>query len=320
MKIEITIENGWSLKLRQTRQVEASLSSTTSTQPTTNGRYTAHQQAVRRVRSGQIWEESGVKRIRRGRRGTRQQASTNHPPPLIIPPHPPSPLYFSMGGGAVTPQHASPLLAAPAQPETEPRKLSLGFFGPPAPWLVFCERTTLPPPLPRTHHHHTPTQRPLLPFHLAHPKPSHSGSVSEFRPKPAPRLVFRQCTTPPPPLPCTHHHPTLNHRPPSLFHTVRPKLSHSGSVLDFGLKTPPRPHHYLVHTTSPPLPTIPHHRFTWRALNRATAPWFRIFDPNLFPTSYFVNAQPHRHHHLIRPTVPPPFTALHLHFHWSACN
>ena len=36
MKIEIAIENGRSLKLRQTQQVDASLSSTTSTQPTTN--------------------------------------------------------------------------------------------------------------------------------------------------------------------------------------------------------------------------------------------------------------------------------------------
>ena len=54
MKIKIAIENGRSLKLRQTRQVNASesLSSTTSTQPTTNKGYTAHQWAVRRVRSG----------------------------------------------------------------------------------------------------------------------------------------------------------------------------------------------------------------------------------------------------------------------------
>jgi len=52
MKIEIAIENGRSLKHHQTRQVDASLSSTTSTQPTTNEGYTAHQWAVRRVRSG----------------------------------------------------------------------------------------------------------------------------------------------------------------------------------------------------------------------------------------------------------------------------
>ena len=54
MKIEIMIENGRSLNLRQTRQVNASesLSSTTSTQLTTNEGYTAHQWAVRRVRSG----------------------------------------------------------------------------------------------------------------------------------------------------------------------------------------------------------------------------------------------------------------------------
>jgi hypothetical protein len=51
-EIKIVIENGRSLKLRQTRQVEASLLSTTGMQPTTNKGYTAHQWAVRRVRSG----------------------------------------------------------------------------------------------------------------------------------------------------------------------------------------------------------------------------------------------------------------------------
>jgi hypothetical protein len=52
MKIDIAIENGQSLKLCQTRQVDKSLSSTTSTQLTTYEGYTAQQLAVRRVRSG----------------------------------------------------------------------------------------------------------------------------------------------------------------------------------------------------------------------------------------------------------------------------
>jgi hypothetical protein len=49
MKIEITIENDRSLKLRQTGQVNAS---TTPTQPTTNDGHTARQWAVRRGGNG----------------------------------------------------------------------------------------------------------------------------------------------------------------------------------------------------------------------------------------------------------------------------
>ena len=52
MKFEIAIENAQSLKLRQTRQVDASLLSTTPTQPTMNDGHTACQWAVRRGRSG----------------------------------------------------------------------------------------------------------------------------------------------------------------------------------------------------------------------------------------------------------------------------
>jgi hypothetical protein len=54
MKIKITIENGWSLKLHQMRQVDASpmhLSSIASTKPTKNKSYPAYKWAARRVRS-----------------------------------------------------------------------------------------------------------------------------------------------------------------------------------------------------------------------------------------------------------------------------
>ena len=48
MKFKIAIENDWSLKLHQTRQVNVSLSFTSPTQPTTNKGHTARQWAVRR--------------------------------------------------------------------------------------------------------------------------------------------------------------------------------------------------------------------------------------------------------------------------------
>jgi hypothetical protein len=83
-----------------------------------------------------------------------------------------------------------------------------------------------------------------------------------------------------------------------------------------------RPHHlhYLVQTTTSPLPTVLCCRSTRHARNRAPAARFRILAPNPLPASHFANAPPHHHHHLIRPTAPPPFTALHLHFHWRARN
>src|SRR5882762_2174404 len=109
------------------------------------------------------------------------------------------------------------------------------------------------------HHHPTPMHCPPSPFHTVRLKPSHSGSVSDFQPKPAPRLAFRKRTTPPPPLPRTHHHPTPTQRPPLPFHTARLKPSHSGSVSDFGPKFTPRLAFREHATPPPPLPRIHHH-------------------------------------------------------------
>jgi hypothetical protein len=230
MKIDIAIENGWSLKLCQTQQVDKSLLSTTSTQPTTNEGYTAQQVGCQ---EGQEWVERGGEWSKEDKEmwEEHQVAGKHKPPPLTIPPHPQSSLYFSTGGGAVTPQHAPPSIAAPPQPETEPQKLGFGFFGPPAAWLAFRECTTPPPPLPPTHHHHTPTQHPPSRFHAAQPKPSPCGSVSDFRPKPTPCLAFRECTTPPPP-PHLPHCTTSLHCSSPPFPLVRPQLSSSGSVSD----------------------------------------------------------------------------------------
>src|SRR5882762_2283691 len=178
------------------------------------------------------------------------------------------------------------------------------------------------------HHHPTPMHCPPSPFHTVRLKPSHSGSVSDFQPKPAPRLAFRKRTTPPPPLPRTHHHPTPTQRPPLPFHTARLKPSHSGSVSDFGPKFTPRLAFHKHATPPPPLPRIHHHPplrniprccFTWHTQNRATAAWFRIFDPNPLPALRFANAQPHHHHHH-PPTAPPPPTAPHFHFRWRTRN
>jgi hypothetical protein len=123
---------------------------------------------------------------------------------------------------------------------------------------VFCKRTTPPPPLPCTHHHPTLTHRPPSLFHMAPPKPSHSGSVSDFGLKPPPRLAFHKRMTPPPPPPCTHHHPTLTHCPPSSFHMACQKPSHSGSISDFGPKLVPHLT-FREHSTPPPPPPHPSH-------------------------------------------------------------
>ena len=187
----------------------------------------------------------------------------------------------------------------------------LGFFGPPVPWLAFCEHTTPPPPLPHMHHHHTPTQCPPSRFHAARLKPSHSSSVSDFGPttrslppvsrtrdptttttlyrppphpyatssvavsigatetepqwlgfglltKPTPCLPFCERMTPPPPLPCTDHHPTPTHCPPLPFHMACQKPSPSSSVSDFGPKPTPRLA-FRKRTTPPPSPPHPPH-------------------------------------------------------------
>jgi hypothetical protein len=109
---------------------------------------------------------------------------------------------------------------------------SVSVFHPnPSPLLVFRDRTTPPPPPPRTYYRHTPTHRPPCPLHTAGPKPSHSGSVSELRPNPPPRLAFHGHTAPPPPPPGTCCCPTPKHHPPCPFHMAHPKPSHGGSVL-----------------------------------------------------------------------------------------
>src|ERR1700676_5292991 len=118
--------------------------------------------------------------------------------------------------------------------------------------------------MPPAHLYPTPTYCPPSPFHTAHPKPSHNGSVSYIWLKPHPRLAFHEGTTPPPPPPpCTYHHPTPMHCPQSPFHMPRPKPSHDGSVLSFWLKPHPPPcvsqkHHPTTTTTTsyapPPRP------------------------------------------------------------------
>ena len=178
------------------------------------------------------------------------------------------------------------------------------------------------------HNHHHP------PYHLTPIPPSslawEGGAVTPQPPSPplaaprqlgfrffgppAPRLTFRKCTTPPPPPPPPHtcHCITPTHHPPSPFHMAHPKLSHNSSVSGFGLNPLPascfastRPHH-LVHTTTPPLCTIPRCCFTWHALNRASNSSVLDFGPNPLPASRFASAQPHHHHHhLIRTTTPP---------------
>ena len=76
----------------------------------------------------------------------------------------------------------------------------------------------------------------------------------------------------------------------------------------------PRHHHYLVHTTVPPLRNVPRCRFTRRARNRATAARFRIFDPNPLLASHFANARPHHHHYLVCTTTPPLRNVPHRRF------
>jgi hypothetical protein len=159
-----------------------------------------------------------------------------------------------------------------------------------------CDSVTPPPPPPpRTHHHATCTHRPPLPFHTARLKPSHSGSVSHFWPKPTPHLVFRKRATPPPPPPRTCHHPTPTHRPALPFHMVHLKPSHVSSVSVSWPKPAPRLA-FRECATSPPPPCTRHHAtpmhhpaLTQRARNRAMAAQFRVFGPNPLPASCFTN-------------------------------
>ena len=91
----------------------------------------------------------------------------------------------------------------------------------------------------------------------------------------------------------THHthHPCSPTAPPlhQLLQKCSPKLSHGGSVVGFWPEAIPtscfadaQPHHHhhrchLVRTTTTPLRTVLHRRFTRRARSRATTARFRIF-------------------------------------------
>jgi hypothetical protein len=88
MKFEIAIENDRSLKLRQTRQVNTSLSSTTHT---TDHKRRSHSPSVG-FKEGKEWVERGrewVEKRRRSRRSARWAQPNHYPPiPYHIPPHP----------------------------------------------------------------------------------------------------------------------------------------------------------------------------------------------------------------------------------------
>jgi hypothetical protein len=174
------------------------------------------------------------------------------------------------------------------------------------------------------------------------PQLSSPPLAAPLQPKTEPRQLCFGFFWPARSTPCVSrtHNPTTtttsyapSHHPytpsPSPFYTARPKLSHNGSVSGFGpnplpacllfhehTAPPPQPPHMRHHTT---LCTIHHHRFTWRALNRATTARFRFLaqTPSL-PRVCECNAPPpppppppHYLHHL---TTSPPLTVIHLHF------
>src|SRR6202042_2728042 len=94
-------------------------------------------------------------------------------------------------------------------PETEPR------------WLGFAFLAQTPPPTshftnaPPHHHHHlvritSPPLHTVLHRRFAR-RTRNRATMAWFRvfsSDPIPRLAFHERTTPPPPLPRTHHHPT----------------------------------------------------------------------------------------------------------------
>jgi len=106
---------------------------------------------------------------------------------------------------------------------------------------------------------------------------------------------------------------TTQHPPPPLAAPLQPEteprqlgfgfLAHPLRASRFA-NAQPRHHHYLVHTTTPPLRNVPRCRFTRRARNRATAARFRFFDPNPLRASRFANAQPRHHHYPVHTTTP----------------
>ncbi|KIM71035.1 hypothetical protein PILCRDRAFT_17462 [Piloderma croceum F 1598] len=128
MKIEIAIENGRSLKLRQTRQVDASLSSTTRTQPTTNDGHTIYRLTAPRNRAtalgfvffGPPAPRSALRAPRSALRAPRSAlrvSRTHHPTTTTTSDAP-----------RCHPYAPSPVAVSHGAPATEPRQLGCGFF------------------------------------------------------------------------------------------------------------------------------------------------------------------------------------------------
>jgi len=102
---------------------------------------------------------------------------------------------------------------------------------------------------------HPPTQCPLLPFHLAHPKPSHSGLVSDFGPNPSlPRVSRAHGPTTTTTLYTPPHHPyalfpfAIPHGAPEIeprqlgFGSLAQTPSLSPCICQRNAPPPPSPH------------------------------------------------------------------------------
>jgi hypothetical protein len=164
-------------------------------------------------------------------------------PPCVSRTHNPTTAAAAADLYAPPPPHpyaTSSIAVSHGVPETEPR------------WLGFVFLAQTPPPASHfmnapPHHHHHLVRITIPPLHtVLHRRfarrTRNRATMASFRvfsSDPIPRLAFHKRTTPPPPLPRTHHHPTPMQRSPSPFHTARRKSSLISAVFDSAPQTGP---------------------------------------------------------------------------------
>ncbi|KIM72582.1 hypothetical protein PILCRDRAFT_15990 [Piloderma croceum F 1598] len=219
MKIESTIENGRSLKLRQTGQVASpSRSSTTSAKPTTNtvhhtGGAVVTPQLPSPPLSAQLQPETEP-------RWLDFEFCSPAAPHLTFrergapPPPPPQP------HNRTTFPHRPPPPFDTAHPESSHRAQIRQIRPPAAPHLTFRERGAPPPPPPQPHNRTTSPHHPPPLFDTVHPESSHRTRICGIWLPAALHLTFRKRGAPPPPPPQLHNHTTSPHCPPLPFDTA----------------------------------------------------------------------------------------------------
>ena len=202
-----------------------------------------------------------------------------------------------------------PLPFPAAQPGSSPGGSISGFWPKVAAPARFPERVSQPPLSHRPQYPNTPLYRAPLPFAVAHPKSTPSGSVSVFWPKTAAPARFAERVSQPPLSRGPQHPSTPLYCAPLPFAVAHLKPSPGGSILGF------RPKSHLPacvtqrSTTTPLLPRTRHSTTS----THLPKPQFATAHPKLSPGGS-ISGFRHKYHlpacvtQRSTTTPPPPRT------------